>query len=212
MAATNKKPAPWCQRLAKRPQTTGGSGFGGSVMDKQKRNKGKKEAQKREKGTWADWQAELKDVLERRQVHTIGVGGDAAACAASVDAGANDNDNSSTTDIPFLNTLKQVLRCQAPDRWWRQPQRKMYILALEVSILLTNQHPRAWGDPDDAESAMAALEELAQTSELLISSSVEATIERKNNNAQHLRADSVPIDAAKNNNNNNNNAVMETSK
>ena len=187
MAATNKKP----------PQTTGGSGYGGSDADKQKRNKGKKEAQKREKGTWADWQAELKGVLERRQVLH--------------DDNANDNDNSSTTNIPVLNTLKQVLRCQAPDWWWRQPQRKMYILALEVSILLTSQHPRAWGDPDDTESAMAALEELAQTSDLLISSSSsEASIERKNNNTQHRRAGSGPIDTA--NNNHNKGTAMETSK
>lgn len=188
MAATNKKP----------PQTTGGSGYGGSNADKQKRNKGKKEAKKREKGTWADWQAQLKGILERRQV--------------LYDGNNDDNDYSSTTNIPVLNTLKQVLRCQAPDWWWRQPQRKMYILALEVSILLTSQHPRAWGDPDDAESAMAALEELAQTSELLISSSSEASIEKEKEkkNAQHTRAGSVPIDVA--NNNNNKNTTMETSK
>jgi len=46
----------------------------------------------------------------------------------------------------------------------------MDVLALEVSILLARQNPAAWGDPDDSESTVAALEELAQTCRLLISS------------------------------------------
>lgn len=66
------------------------------------------------------------------------------------------------------DTLKKVLRCQAPEWWWKNPHHGMCLMALQVSIDITRGNPRLWGDPDDSESAFCALSELAETSKMLI--------------------------------------------
>ena len=125
-----------------------GSGFGGSDYDKTLRNKGKKEAQKREQGTWAEWQQQLEIFLKEHEKEDI-----------------------ATEKHPVMDVLKKVLRCQAPNWWWKQPQRKTYILALRVSICLVEFHPKTWGTLNDVESAFAALDELARACKLLVGSS-----------------------------------------
>eukprot|EP00536_Pseudo-nitzschia_multiseries_P019498 jgi/Psemu1/61034/gm1.61034_g len=150
-----------------------GSGFGGSVIDKKQRLKGKKEALRREKGTWSEWQKELRDFMSKHQ--------NRGATIAASGQSSNRED-----DLPVLNTLKQVLRCQAPDWWWKGQQRGMYLLALKVSIVITEQYPKAWGDPEDTESAIVALEELAETSKILVSSvlassKVDHAVAKRNN-------------------------------
>jgi len=58
----------------KKPQaaTNVGSGYGGSNHDKNTREKGKMEAEKREKETWTAWQNEMKDFLQRNNQRNVG--------------------------------------------------------------------------------------------------------------------------------------------
>ncbi len=125
-----------------------GSGFGGSNYDKTLRNKGKQEAQRRDEETWTEWQQQLEKFLKEHQKEEI-----------------------VTVKHPVMDVLKKVLRCQAPNWWWKQPQRKIYILAFRVSICLVEFHPKTWGNVNDADSAFAALDELARTCKLLVGSS-----------------------------------------
>ena len=120
------------------------TGYGGDKGDQRKRTAGKKQAMKRETKAWKDWNAQLKTFLKQKK---------------------QGNDDVSSE---ILNTLKQVLRCQAPEWWWKQPQRSLYITALRVCVVLTKAYPKAWGDPEDEQSAIAALEQLSQTSSLLV--------------------------------------------
>mmetsp|Transcript_19286 Transcript_19286/g.53797 ORF Transcript_19286/g.53797 Transcript_19286/m.53797 type:complete len:720 (+) Transcript_19286:180-2339(+) len=147
--------------MAERGKNTG-SGYGGSATDKNKRFKAKKEAIRREKGTWTEWENELRKFLSKHP--------DRSSTVTSSGSPLN-----GVYDLAVLDTLKQVLRCQAPDWWWKGPQRGMYLLALKVSILITEQYPKAWGDPEDTESAILALEELTETSKILVSSVLAST-------------------------------------
>lgn len=131
-------------RYKKNPPASTGAGYGGDTGDTKKRKAGIKQAEKRETKVWKNWQAELNKFLNKN----------------------HETKGENASDI--LNTLKQVLRCQAPDWWWKQPQRNMYITALQVCVILSQHYPKEWGDPDDDESAMAAMEELAQTCKLLV--------------------------------------------
>ena len=135
-------------------KTKVGAGYGGDITDPSRRKQGKRKAQEQEKVTWADWQDSLWQFIRQQREQRRN----------------NDVTNAITKDHPILDVLKKVLRCQAPNWWWKQPQRKTYLLALEVSIYLTQHRLEAWGDPDDSESAIAALEELSKTCKLLVAS------------------------------------------
>lgn len=141
-----------------------GTGYGGGIGDEKQRAKGMKLAAKRETETWEQWQKELNEFCSSHS-ETVGTNNNngrrkpAAASQAAVPKEGDEN--------AILNTLKQVLRCQAPDWYWKQPQRHLYETALKMAEILTEKSPKAWGDPEDEESTIAALEELTQTSQLL---------------------------------------------
>ena len=138
-----KKTASSWPGIATAAVSANGVGYGGDARrDEQTRKAGKKEALKREKQAWKEWQTELQSFTTKK--NTAAVGDD------------------------LLNTLKQALRQTPPDWWFQQPQRKLIVTALNVCDLLTKDSPKAWGDPEDEESAMAALRSLAQTSKLLV--------------------------------------------
>ena len=162
-----------------------GSGYGGNASDEKQRNKGKKAALKRETKTWKDWQVELKTFLKQQQKqhdnNNNNVGTNSLTNGNSnnnnnhVRRKKKDRDNSLNNNcaviIPYdniLNTLKKVIRSQANDWFWQQPQRQTYIYALEICIFLTKYSPKSWGNPDDEESVIAAFEQLTQTSKLLV--------------------------------------------
>ncbi|CAB9512022.1 (E3-independent) E2 ubiquitin-conjugating enzyme UBE2O [Seminavis robusta] len=128
----------------KNAAASSGTGYGGDGRgDLQKRKAGIKQAVKRENQALKEWQKELSAFVKKKH----GAGEDASS---------------------ILDTLKKVLRSQTPDWWWIQPQRSLYVTALQVCNVLTQHYPREWGEAEDEESAMAALEELSQTSKLLI--------------------------------------------
>jgi ubiquitin-protein ligase len=128
--------------------TATGIGFGGDARrDEKQRKEGKNQAMLRGANEAQEWKKQLASFAKENHTLRMKKGQDAST---------------------ILNTLKQVLRCQAPDWWWKQPQRSLYLTAMQVCDVLTRHYPKAWGDPADYESAMAALEELSQTARLLV--------------------------------------------
>jgi len=124
-----------------------GVGCGGNAgRDQQRQKKGTQAAQKRESKTWSKWQKDLQAFCKQRHDQPLS--------------------QAPPSNLP-LDTLKQALRCQAPNWWWKNPQRKMHLTALQVCAILTEHYPQNWGDVKDAESPIAALEEMAQASTLL---------------------------------------------
>ena len=161
-----------------------GSGYGGNASDEKQRNKGKKAALKRETKTWKDWQVELKTFLKQQQKQHDNNNNNVGTNSLTNGNSNNNNNhvrrkkkdrdslnNNCAVIIPYdniLNTLKKVIRSQANDWFWQQPQRQTYIYALEICMFLTKYSPKSWGNPEDEESVIAAFEQLTQTSKLLV--------------------------------------------
>ena len=154
-------------------KASSGVGYGGDARrDEQTRKAGKKAALKRETQAWKEWQTELQGFTQQKHPHKA--------------TGSGDQDSNAPATV-ILNTLKQVLRQTPQDWWWAQPQRKLYVTALQVCSILTEHYPTAWGDPEDEESAMAALDALAQTSKLLVKQ-LGKQQDTNNNNLQEAAA------------------------
>jgi len=136
-----------------------GTGYGGNAgEDERTRKAGRKAALKRETQAWKSWQTELEAFGKQQQQQQ----------QQQQQAKQNAGTQQPPPPSNILNILKEALRQTPPDWWWEQPQRQLYTTALQVCSILTEQFPKAWGDPDDDESPMSALNELAQTSELLV--------------------------------------------
>jgi ubiquitin-protein ligase len=76
----------------------------------------------------------------------------------------------------LVDTLKKVLRNHDPQQWSssrEEGKERRHLVdlveaALHTCSLITKHHPKCLGQDDDDESILCALEELAQTSELLV--------------------------------------------
>lgn len=162
--------------------TTRGTGYGGDARsDQQQRKSGTKQAKKRETELWKEWQKDLKGFV--------------VGCTSAVKKRNKQKESHAAAVKPpstcLLNTVKQVLRWNAPDWWFKRPQKPLYVAALQVCLLLTQRFPELLlsqdAKPQDQDSPLRALQELAQTCQLLVKQ-----MEKQQTNGKKREARKLP--------------------
>lgn len=127
-------------RHSKNPTSNGGTGYGGdAARDKKARVSGKKKAEKESQKRLDNQEKEM-----RKSLSTL------------------------DTVVPseaLIGTIREILRLQVPSEWSKR--KSLYVTALKCCRLIAENHPKLIGDKDDDESILSALNEFAQTAEMI---------------------------------------------